>query len=126
MPDPSDDVEARLAVLEREVARLREQAALISSDVAAARVDAAGARVLAAGADRDVSEVRAELRAHGCRSAGPAGMSPRSRLVRLVAMFPSPCLLVPPRYRGPRWIPGIAFSRVSKSVPSRPVSSNSL
>jgi len=64
VPDPGDDVEARLAVLEREVARLREQAALISSDVAAARVDAAGARVLAAGADRDVSEVRAELRAH--------------------------------------------------------------
>jgi len=64
MPDPGDDVEARLAVLEREVARLREQAALISSDATVARVDAAGARVLAAGADRDVSEVRAELRAH--------------------------------------------------------------
>ena len=64
MPDPGDDFEVRLAVLEREVVRLREQVALISSDVAAARVDAAGARVLAAGADRDVSEVRAELRAH--------------------------------------------------------------
>ncbi|MGH3721989.1 MAG: hypothetical protein ACRDRI_24720 [Pseudonocardiaceae bacterium] len=64
MPDPVDDVEARLAVLEREVARLREQAVLISSDATTARVDAAAARVLAAGADSDVSEVRAELRAH--------------------------------------------------------------
>ncbi|MBV8540328.1 MAG: hypothetical protein JO063_03185 [Pseudonocardiales bacterium] len=64
MPASDDDVEARLAVLEREVARLREQALLVSSDASAARVDAAAARVLAAGADRDVSEVRAELRAH--------------------------------------------------------------
>ncbi|MGH3983245.1 MAG: hypothetical protein ACRDST_11320 [Pseudonocardiaceae bacterium] len=56
MPD-SDDVETRLATLEREVARLREQLTLASSDAAAARV-------LASGADRDVSEVRAELRAH--------------------------------------------------------------
>ncbi len=56
MPD-SDDIETRLASVEREVARLREQVALSSSDAAAARV-------LAAGADRDVSEVRAELRAH--------------------------------------------------------------
>lgn len=57
MPDSNDDIEARVAILEREVVRLREQVALSSSD-------AAGARVLAAGADRDVSEVRAELRAH--------------------------------------------------------------
>ena len=64
MPDPDDDFEARLAILEREVARLREQSILISSDATGARVDAAAARVLAAGADRDVSEVRAELRAH--------------------------------------------------------------
>lgn len=56
MPD-SDDIEIRLAIVERDVARLREQVALTSSDAAAARV-------LAAGADRDVSEVRAELRAH--------------------------------------------------------------
>jgi hypothetical protein len=56
VPD-SDDIETRLAIVERDVARLREQAALTSSDAAAARV-------LAAGADRDVSEVRAELRAH--------------------------------------------------------------
>ncbi|HKR51375.1 MAG TPA: hypothetical protein VJT72_17690 [Pseudonocardiaceae bacterium] len=56
MPD-SDDFEARLASVERDVARLREQSALTSSDAAAARV-------LAAGADRDVSEVRAEPRAH--------------------------------------------------------------
>jgi len=64
VPDADDDVEARLTVLEREVARLREQTVLTSSDAAAARVDAAAARVLAAGADRDVSEVRAELHAH--------------------------------------------------------------
>ncbi|MGH3903909.1 MAG: hypothetical protein ACRDTE_06955 [Pseudonocardiaceae bacterium] len=56
MPD-SDDIETRVTILEREVVRLREQAALTSSDAAAARV-------LSAGADHDVSEVRAELRAH--------------------------------------------------------------
>ncbi len=54
---PNDDLESRVASLEHEVARLSEQAALASSDAAASRV-------LAAGADRDVSEVRAELRAH--------------------------------------------------------------
>ncbi len=37
---------------------------LTSFDVATARADATAARVQAAGADRDVSEVRAELRAH--------------------------------------------------------------
>ncbi len=57
VPDSSDDIETRVAILEHEVVRLREQVALGSSD-------AVGARVLAAGADRDVSEVRAELRAH--------------------------------------------------------------
>ncbi|HKR51362.1 MAG TPA: hypothetical protein VJT72_17625 [Pseudonocardiaceae bacterium] len=31
MPDPDNDLEARLAVLEREVARLREQTALTSA-----------------------------------------------------------------------------------------------
>ncbi len=56
VPD-SDDIETRLASVERDVARLREQVALANSDAAAARL-------LAAGADRDVSEVRAELRAH--------------------------------------------------------------
>ena len=64
MPDPDDDFEAHPAVLEREVARLLEQTARTSSEATAARVDAAAARVLAAGADHDVSEVRAELRAH--------------------------------------------------------------
>jgi chromosome segregation ATPase len=54
---PDDETEARFARLEHEVAELREQVALAKSDAAAARV-------LAAGADRDVSEVRAELRAH--------------------------------------------------------------
>jgi chromosome segregation ATPase len=52
-----NDLETRVGILEREVARLREQTALTSSDAAAARV-------LAAGADHDVSEVRSELRAH--------------------------------------------------------------
>ena len=52
-----DSVENRLTALERQVAHLREQNALIASDASAART-------LAAGADRDVSEVRAELRAH--------------------------------------------------------------
>ncbi len=57
MPPADDDIETRLAVVERDVAELREQLALASSDAAAART-------LAAGADHDVSEVRAELRAH--------------------------------------------------------------
>ncbi|MGH3775120.1 MAG: hypothetical protein ACRDRR_05180 [Pseudonocardiaceae bacterium] len=57
MPDSRDDIETRVTILEREVVRLREQVALTSSDADAARV-------LAAGADHDVSEVRAELRAH--------------------------------------------------------------
>jgi chromosome segregation ATPase len=50
-------METRLTLVEREVARLREEFAVT-------RADAAAARVLATGADRDVSEVRAELRAH--------------------------------------------------------------
>ena len=54
---PPDDIESRLSAVEREVAQLRSQVAITASDAAAARV-------LAAGADRDVSEVRAELRAH--------------------------------------------------------------
>lgn len=57
MADSDNDLETRVGTLEREVARLREQGVLTSSDAAAARV-------LAAGADHDVSEVRAELRAH--------------------------------------------------------------
>ena len=51
------DFEDRLTAVEREVAQLREQQGLSASDASAARV-------LAAGADHDVSEVRAELRAH--------------------------------------------------------------
>ncbi|MGB6163864.1 MAG: permease [Pseudonocardiaceae bacterium] len=54
---PNDDLESRVASLEHEVARLSEHVALASSDAAAGRL-------LAAGADHDVSEVRAELRAH--------------------------------------------------------------
>jgi chromosome segregation ATPase len=55
--DSDSNLENRMGILEREVARLREQAVLTSSDATAARV-------LAAGADHDVSEVRSELRAH--------------------------------------------------------------
>ena len=54
---PNDDLESRVASLEHEMARLSEHVALASSDAAAGRL-------LAAGADHDVSEVRAELRAH--------------------------------------------------------------
>jgi chromosome segregation ATPase len=57
VPDSDDDIETRVTILEREVVQLRQQVALNISDAAAARV-------LAAGADHDVSEVRAELRAH--------------------------------------------------------------
>ena len=53
----ADDIETRLAIVERDVTQLREQLALTISDASAARM-------LAAGADHDVSEVRAELRAH--------------------------------------------------------------
>lgn len=53
-----DDIESRLSAVERDLARVREQQQLTASDAAAAR------RVLSAGADHDVSEVRAELRAH--------------------------------------------------------------
>lgn len=54
---PDEDADARFARLEGELVELREQ-------VTIARSDAAAARLLAAGADHDVSEVRAELRAH--------------------------------------------------------------
>ena len=57
MPEPDNDIQARVSMLEHDVARLREQAALTGSDATAVRT-------LAAGADHDVSEVRAELRAH--------------------------------------------------------------
>ena len=45
-----EDLETRVTALERQVAEVRQ--------------DAAAARVLAGAADRDVSEFRAELRAH--------------------------------------------------------------
>ncbi|MDQ2708954.1 MAG: hypothetical protein M3Z25_15530 [Actinomycetota bacterium] len=56
-PRPSDDLEARVRFLEEAVGQLRDEVVL-------SRTDATAARELAAGADRDVSEVRAELRAH--------------------------------------------------------------
>lgn len=52
-----EDIENRLTAVERDVAELRQRSEL-------AATDASAARTLAAGADRDVSEVRAELRAH--------------------------------------------------------------
>jgi hypothetical protein len=57
VPPSDDNIENRLTLVEREVVRLREESAVT-------RADAAAARVLATGADHDVSEVRAELRAH--------------------------------------------------------------
>lgn len=57
MPDPGDELEARVSRLESEVARLQD-------GVTVSRADAAAARVLAGGADRDISDVRRELRAH--------------------------------------------------------------
>jgi chromosome segregation ATPase len=58
-PDPAEEpsLESRLSAVEEDLARVRYQANL-------AAADAAAARILAAGADHDVSEVRAELRAH--------------------------------------------------------------
>ncbi len=54
---PEDDIPERVTALEREVGRMREE-------LTVARTDAEAARVLASGSDHDVSEVRAELRAH--------------------------------------------------------------
>lgn len=56
MAEP-ENLPDRVAALEHDVGRMREQ-------LAEAANDARAARVLASGADRDVSEVRAELRAH--------------------------------------------------------------
>jgi septation ring formation regulator EzrA len=56
-PMPDDDIPERVSALENEVGRMREE-------LTAARTDAEAARVLASGSDHDVSEVRAELRAH--------------------------------------------------------------
>lgn len=52
-----DDLANRVVSLEQQVAMIRQQ-------LPQAAADAAAAQVLAAGADRDVSVVRAELRAH--------------------------------------------------------------
>jgi isocitrate lyase len=54
---PEDDIPERVTALEHEVGRMREELTI-------ARTDAEAARVLASGSDHDVSEVRAELRAH--------------------------------------------------------------
>lgn len=68
MPDPQDDeLTTRVTNLEREVARLsalEHEVARFRERLPLATTDAAAARVMAAGADHDVSEVRAELRAH--------------------------------------------------------------
>jgi isocitrate lyase len=57
VPEPEDDIEARVRRPEDEVGRLKD-------GVIVSRADAAAARVLAGGADRDVSDVRTELRAY--------------------------------------------------------------
>lgn len=57
MSAPDADHEARIRTLEQQVAELRTQ-------IAQASGEAAAARVLAGGADRDVSEMKAQLRAH--------------------------------------------------------------
>jgi isocitrate lyase len=54
---PEDDIPERVTALENEVGRMRDE-------LTVARTDAEAARVLASGSDHDVSEVRAELRAH--------------------------------------------------------------
>lgn len=53
----SDDIEQRISAVEREIAGLREELRRVGDDASAART-------LAAGADRDVAELRAQLRAH--------------------------------------------------------------
>jgi chromosome segregation ATPase len=55
MPDPDDDLEPRVSALESDVGELRAR-------VERSEQDAAAARVLAGGADRDVSEIRTEIR----------------------------------------------------------------
>lgn len=50
--------------LARRVDALEDQGREMRAEIAAVRTDAAAARALASGADRDVAEVRAELRAH--------------------------------------------------------------
>jgi chromosome segregation ATPase len=50
--------------LERRVRRLEQEVPQLRGEVAEVRTEATAARFLAGGADRDVSEVRAELRAH--------------------------------------------------------------
>jgi chromosome segregation ATPase len=52
---PSDDLEARVAALETQMRELSER-------VRASEQDSAAARVLAGGADRDVTEIREEIR----------------------------------------------------------------
>jgi methyl-accepting chemotaxis protein len=55
MTEPSGDLEARMAALEARVGELAER-------VQHTEQDAAAARVLAGGADRDVEQVRGEIR----------------------------------------------------------------
>ena len=57
MPNPDDDIEARVTTLEQEVSRLKDEVLVV-------RGDAMAARALAGAADRDVSVVNAKLNAH--------------------------------------------------------------
>src|SRR2546421_10922955 len=58
----SEDLEARLAALEGQVRELTGRVRNAEQDLTAARQDSAAARVLAGGADRDVTEIRSEIR----------------------------------------------------------------
>jgi hypothetical protein len=58
----SEDLEARLAALEGQVRELTGRVQNAEQGLTAARQDSAAARVLAGGADRDVIEIRSEIR----------------------------------------------------------------
>jgi chromosome segregation ATPase len=58
VPDPAD------GDLERRVRRLEDEVVQLKDGLSVSRADAAAARVLAGGVDRDMSEIRTEMRAH--------------------------------------------------------------
>ncbi len=80
MTDPTGNLERRVSALEQQVARLRV-------DLDRTRGDAEPARTLAGGADRDVSEVRSQLRAqrHLLQSLRETQIEHGERLDRLEA-----------------------------------------
>jgi chromosome segregation ATPase len=58
VPDPAD------GDLERRVRRLEDEVVQLKDGLSVSRADATAARVLAGGVDRDMSEIRTEMRAH--------------------------------------------------------------